>query len=249
MKTKFSKKQAIYWDSYTKNIERLDLTDLPLAEKLEFSFFENLLGNFKGKNILDLGCGTGKLGLKLAKNAKSVVGIDISKHSIEIANKTAREYKIKNFKGVVGDFKKKGYKECFDFVLAVNLIHHTDNLDEILKHVRASLKKDGKLVIFEMNPLNLLFIPFLTLIGQIKSHLTYEYLRSNIFSLKMILNRNGYRLDRQKRWGWLPTALYNKSLFFKSLNEILNKVPLVNQFTAFNVLIYSKINLKKTRRL
>lgn len=244
MKTKFSKNQAVYWDSYTKDIETVDLKNELVAEKLEFKFFLELLGKIEGKTILDLGCGTGKLGLKLAEKARSVVGIDISKHSVEVANKTAKKYKINNFKGVVGDFKDQQYKDCFDYVLAVNLIHHTDNLDEILKHIKFSLKDTGKLVIFEMNPLNLLFIPFLTMIGQIKSHLTFEYLRSNVFSLKKILSKSGYRQDKQLRWGWLPTALYNKSLLFKTLNEWLNKLPLLNQFTAFNILIYSKKKLK-----
>lgn len=240
MKTKFSKNQSRYWDSYTQNIDKLDLFNVPRAEKLELSFFKKIIGSTKDKTILDLGCGTGKLGLKLASNAKKVIGIDISKHSINIANKTAKHYKIKNFQGIVGDFKNQGYRNKFDAVLAVNLVHHTDDLDAILRHIKMSLKSNGKLIIFEMNPLNLLFIPFLTVIGQIRSHLTYQYLRSNVFSLRYILKRNGFTIKQYKRWCWLPTSLYNKSLYFKRINEFLNKVPLVNLFTAFNVFICSK---------
>ncbi len=240
MKSKFSKKQATYWDSYTKGIDRLDLKKVPVAEKVELAFFKKIIGSLNGKSVLDLGCGTGKLGLKLSNKAKDVTGIDISRHSIEVANKTAKYYKIKNFKGKVGDFKKQGYKECFDIVLAVNLIHHTDDLKAILKHIRVALKNEGKLVIFEMNPLNLLFIPFLTLNGQIKSHLTYQYLRSNIFSLRHILDQNGYKIDQSIRWSWLPTSLANRSMAFVKVNELLNKIPLINQFTAFNVIICSR---------
>src|SRR5258706_5432982 len=240
MKTEFSKKQSEYWDSYTRGIKILDLVNIPVAEKKELAFLKKLLGNIRGKTILDLGCGTGKFGLKLAHEAKKVVGIDISKSSVGIANRTANHYKIKNFEGVVGDFTKQGYKDSFDIVLAVNLIHHADDIDVILKHIKIALKDKGKLIIFEMNSVNLLFIPFLIMIGQIKSHLTFQYLRSNIFSLKYILTKNGFKIDRHRRWGWLPTALYNKSLFFKRLNEQLNKIPLLNKFAAFNVIICSK---------
>lgn len=239
MKTEFSKKQSEYWDSYTKDIDYLELIDIPRAEKIEFAFLKRILGKIKDKTILDLGCGTGKFGLKLAAQAKEVIGIDISKSSVGIANRTAKKNNIRNFKGVVGDFKDKGYKNYFDTVLAVNLIHHADDLDEILKHVAISLKKNGKLIVFEMNSMNLLFIPFLIYIGQAKSHLTWQYLRSNLFSLKYVLAKNGYRIESVKRWSWLPTSLYNKSLVFKSINETLNKIPLINLFTAFNIFVCS----------
>lgn len=240
MKTKFSSKQAKYWDSYTKGTERLNLEKVSVAEKLEFAYFKKLLGRTKDKIILDLGCGTGKLGLKLAYQTKEVVGIDISKHSIAVANKTATFYGLKNYQGIVGDFKNQKYQAKFDYVLAVNLIHHADDLNVILGRIKSSLKENGKLIIFEMNPWNLLFIPFLISIGQIKSHLTFEYWRSNIFTLKRILYKNGFRLINQERWGWLPTALYNYSTKFKEVNEILNKTPLLKQFTAFNVLTLTK---------
>lgn len=239
MKTDFSKKQSKYWDSYTQDIDTMELVKIPLAEKIELAFLKKLLGNIKNKTILDLGCGTGKFGLKLAAQAKEVIGIDISKSSVGIANRTAKLNKIKNFKGVVGDFKDKGFEKHFDIVLAVNLIHHADDMDDILKHVAIALKKDGRLVVFEMNSMNLLFIPFLIYIGQAKSHLTWQYLRSNLFSLKHILIKNGYRVEKIKRWGWLPTALYNRSLVFKKINDFLNKIPLINLFTAFNIFICS----------
>lgn len=242
MKTNFSKKQSKYWDSYTQGIDTLELIKIPVAEKQELIFLKKLLGEIKGKTILDLGCGTGKFGLKLASEAKKVVGIDISKASVAIANRTAKRYKIKNFEGVVGDFKNQGYKNYFDIVLAVNLIHHADDLEVILKHVGKALKKNGKLVIFEMNSMNLLFIPFLIYYGQARSHLTWQYLRSNVFSLKYVLFRNGYKVESLRRWGWLPTALYNRSLFFKKINQFLNQVPLINLFTAFNVITASREN-------
>ena len=239
MKTKFSKKQSVYWDGYTSNIDKLDLTNDTIAEKAELSFLLDILGNCNNKNILDLGCGTGKFGLKLSKYFKSVVGIDISKNSIVIANRTAKFYKIKNFVGIVGDFKDQGYRETFDIILAVNLIHHADNLDIILKHAKLALKKGGKLVIFEMNSLNILFIPFLIYHGQIESHISWQYLRSNIFSLKYVLRNAGYKIEKCFKWAWLPTSLYNRFLYFKKINEVLNRTPILNAFTAFNIIVCS----------
>lgn len=239
-KDNFLDKQAAYWDSYIKHIKYLDLDDIPRAEKIEYSFLLEILGDVKKKRILDLGCGTGKFGLKLARQAREVTGIDISRESIQLTRRTAEKYGLKNYIGVIDNFKKPKYKNYFDCVLMVNMFHHTDDLDLILNNVKVALKENGKLIVFEINPLNLLFIPFLIYVGQIKSHLTLEYWRSNIFSLKHILLRSGFNIKSIRRWCLLPTALYNRSLFFKKVNETLNKIPVIRTFCAFHVITCSK---------
>ncbi len=236
----FSEKQSSYWDSYNSSEKTIDLVNIPTAEKIELEYILKLLGNLHGKKILDLGCGPGKFSLKLAKRGKEIIGIDISRNAINIANKTARYYKINNFRGIVNDFKKPLYKDYFDIAIAINMIHHSDDTDVILKNVYHSLKAKGRLLIFEVNPLNPLFIPFLISCGQIKSHLTKEYLRSNIYSLKKLIRRNGLTIDQVNKWCLLPTSLYNYSLIFKTFNETLNKVPVINSFCAFHVLLCSK---------
>jgi 2-polyprenyl-3-methyl-5-hydroxy-6-metoxy-1,4-benzoquinol methylase len=240
MKENFLKKQEKYWDSYTKSIDTIDLLNIPRAEKIELSFLLKVLKNPKNKKILDLGCGTGKFGLKLARMSNEVVGIDISQNSIDIANRTAEKYQIRTFKGIVDNFKKTKYKNYFDYVLAVNMIHHTNDVDVILKNIKNCLKKDGFFIVFEVNPFNPLYIPFLISCGQIKSHLTKEFIRSNIYSLKKLLRKNGFKVISTRKWCLLPTMLYNYSLVFKKINETLNKIPIINFFSAFHVLSCSK---------
>ena len=241
MKNNFLKKQSQYWDAYTDHIDTIDLVNIQLAEKIETEFLIKLLDNPKGKKILDLGCGTGKFGLKLAKLSNSVIGIDISENSVKIANKTAKKYNIKTFKGIVGNFKKTKYKNYFDYILAINLIHHTNNADVILKNINNSLKKDGVLIVFEINPFNPLYLPFLIFYDQIMSHLTKEYLRSNIFSLKRLLKKNKFEILSVHKWGLLPTAFCNYSPKVKFLNEFLNKIPIIKFFSAFHVILCKKI--------
>ncbi|MCL5004226.1 MAG: class I SAM-dependent methyltransferase [Patescibacteria group bacterium] len=240
MAESFIEKQSKYWDSYNRGAETIDLVNIPTAEKIELEYLTHLAGDLIGKKVLDLGCGNGKFGLKLAKTAEEVVGIDISKGAVTIANATAKKYGISNFKAVVDDFKHDRYVNYFDLVLAINMFHHTDDLEIILGNILSTLKDEGRLIVFEVNPFNLLFIPFLISCGQIQSHLTKEYLRSNIFSLKRVLTQNGFRINEVNKWCLLPTVLYNRSLFFKKLNEALNRIPIVKAFCAFHVLVCQK---------
>ena len=240
MPDKFIEKQSKYWDSYNKGIDTIDLFNIPRAEKIELEFLSQLVGDLSGKNLLDPGCGTGKFGLKFASTAQEVVGVDISRNTIEIANNTAKKYGINNFRGELNNFKNSPYQDYFDVALAINVLHHTDDADIILKNVYRSLKKGGKLIVFEVNPLNLLFIPFLISCGQIWSHLTREYVRSNIFSLKKLIETGRFRITKVNKWCLLPTVLYNRSLAYKRLNETLNRIPLIRTFCAFHVITCQK---------
>ena len=60
-----------------------------------------------GKEILiDAYCGTGTIGLFMAKNAYKIFGIEIVREAIDDAKKNARENKIRNAEFIVGDVVK-----------------------------------------------------------------------------------------------------------------------------------------------
>ncbi len=57
----------------------------------------------QGKNILDLYCGAGTIGLSMAKNAKSIIGVEIVDAAIRDANINAAENGIKNARFICAD--------------------------------------------------------------------------------------------------------------------------------------------------
>lgn len=244
---KFSKKQSEFADNFVKNISILDLDKESPAEKAELTVVLKLISNSSNKRVLDLGCGTGRMGLKIANYTREVIGLDISKKSIAIANRTAKKYGIKNFRGIVGSIEDTEYKNYFDYVVMVSFIHHLDNPHLILRKIQKSLKPQGKIIVFELNPLNPLFIPFLIYLKTFKSHFNLGYIRSNIITLRRTLEKNGFKVEKIKKYGFLPTLLYNYSSDFEILNKKLNKTPIVNIFSAFHIILAEKL-IKSTNR-
>jgi len=57
----------------------------------EVDFLEKEFGFDKSKNILDIGCGTGRHAMELAKRGYRVTGIDLSENQLERARQKARE--------------------------------------------------------------------------------------------------------------------------------------------------------------
>ena len=65
---------------------------------------------FQGKDVVELGCGTGQYALWYANNgAKSVTGVDLSDGSLAVANKLKAEGNVDNI-----DFLKMDILNCAD---------------------------------------------------------------------------------------------------------------------------------------
>jgi len=102
------------------------------------------------KRVLDLGCGTGRHLIYLAKKGFDVYGIDIAKRGIEIARKwLKKEGSRANLK--IGDiYKKLPYQDSFfDAIISTQVIHHAriDAIRKAIKEIERILKPSGLIFI------------------------------------------------------------------------------------------------------
>jgi len=118
-------------------------------EMLEMPAVLTLLGNVKGKNILDLGCGTGIYAKILTKKGAVVKGFDISPKMVEIARKENPKLDLK-----VGSAYKIPFDEKFDIVLASLVVHYLDDWDKMFREIRRVLKADGIFIFSTGNPVS-----------------------------------------------------------------------------------------------
>ncbi|MEO8238074.1 MAG: class I SAM-dependent methyltransferase [Flavobacterium sp.] len=110
---------------------------------------------FEGKEnlgLLSIGCGEGKHERNFAKYRafNNVVGIDISKDSIENAKKIAADNNLKiNY--YCDDFTKTTLlKNKFDVILFDSSLHHFNGIENFLKNnVLPILNENGYIVVFE----------------------------------------------------------------------------------------------------
>lgn len=73
----------------------------------------------RGKRVLDLGCGDGRLALGAARYAKSVVGLDIEADLIASARRRARAAGLRNVRFEVGAGQSLPFADgSFDVVIS-----------------------------------------------------------------------------------------------------------------------------------
>lgn len=76
----------------------------------------NLLVPRRVRTALDLGCGSGFLALRLARQADHVVGTDVNPHAIELALRSAQLSGIRNVDWRLGDWYEPVQGERFDLI-------------------------------------------------------------------------------------------------------------------------------------
>jgi len=104
----------------------------------------------KNKKILDVGCGTGRHALKLASRGAKVTGIDFSKTMLKRAQEKARKLNI-NFK--YRNITNLPFSSnSFDKVTCNLVLSHIRNLNKVVKEISRVVKKNGIVVISDLNP-------------------------------------------------------------------------------------------------
>lgn len=103
-----------------------------------------LLGNVKGKKILEIGCGGGQCSISFAKKGARCIGIDISEKQLEYAKKLAKKNKVKiDFRlGTFQDLSKIKSKSQ-DIVFSAFALQYSPNIKRVFKQIYRILKKNG----------------------------------------------------------------------------------------------------------
>ncbi|HLC78094.1 MAG TPA: class I SAM-dependent methyltransferase [Candidatus Nanoarchaeia archaeon] len=116
--------------------------------------YYKLLGNLKGKKILEIGCGGAQCGVAMAKQGAKVIGIDISEEQLKFAKELSKKNKV-NIQFYQGDIKKLSQikSNSQDIVFTAFALHYVADLHSCFKEVYRVLKKNGLFVLSLGHPM------------------------------------------------------------------------------------------------
>ena len=104
---------------------------------------------WKGKRVLEVGCGIGTDTINFARAGAHVTAVDLSDKSIEVARQRAKvfglEDRIRFFHGNCEQLDKLVPVEPFDLVYSFGVIHHTPHPERALDGIRKFLTPSSEL--------------------------------------------------------------------------------------------------------
>lgn len=146
------------FENYAKRYDQESFTQGTIGE---CDFIENEINRDRSVRILDIGCGTGRHSIELAKRGYKVVGVDLSESQLERAEEKARvagvQVTLLKF-----DARTLPFVDEFDLVMMLCEgsfpLMETDEMNfQILQNAAKALKPNGKLIFTTLNGLFPLF--------------------------------------------------------------------------------------------
>lgn len=132
-----------------------DLIHQELRDDIEFAI---KLATSVGDPILELGCGTGRLILPLARSGHEITGLDNSAAMLEVALNHIKEERTEvqqRIRLITGDMTSFQFEQRYGLtIIAHNTLMHLtrQQVESCLKCVRHHLKPTGRLMIDVENP-------------------------------------------------------------------------------------------------
>jgi SAM-dependent methyltransferase len=115
-----------------------------------------LMGDLKGKRLLDVGCGLGESSVYFALLGANVTAVDLSPGMVDCAMALGSAHGV-SVRGVVQSGEQLDVaEEYFDIVYVANTIHHVTNKDRLFRQIHRALKPGGRFFSYDpiaYNPL------------------------------------------------------------------------------------------------
>lgn len=106
--------------------------------------YPNTIDDFKGKEVLECGCGGGQHTSFIAPYAREVIAVDLN--TVDIARE--RNERSGNVIFLEDDIARMNLKRQLDIVISIGVVHHTDSPDETIENLKRHLRPGGRLIVW-----------------------------------------------------------------------------------------------------
>ena len=130
-----------WWDGSVRGLRQL--------RKLvpaRFAYFDRIVPDWRGLDVLDLGCGGGFMAEPLARRGAAVIGVDPCPQAVAAAARHARGTGLDiDYRVGAGETLPLA-DAAVDVVVCVDVLEHVDDLDAVLAEVARVLRPGGLLL-------------------------------------------------------------------------------------------------------
>jgi 2-polyprenyl-3-methyl-5-hydroxy-6-metoxy-1,4-benzoquinol methylase len=187
----------------------------------------NALGNIQDKNIIDAGCGNGRISASFAKHNRLTLA-DISANMLEEAKHVLEAINAKAEAFICGDIEQLSFEQKFDVVLLVGVLAHVNDPKQLIAKYAELLNQNGQLIIQYTNASHWL-AKLNAKRKKLKEQSTYQYSINHTCAKDVLRWATEGKLTSEKKFTYFPV-----SPFF-SLCPKAWRLTFIRFFTKFPV--------------
>jgi ubiquinone/menaquinone biosynthesis C-methylase UbiE len=141
------------YEDFAKVYDEL-MQEIDYDEWADYLFRMTLNASIPIKKILEFGCGTGNITLRLAQKGFDVTAVDLSEDMLTVADEKAEEQGIDNVRFFKGDMSNFKIDDTFDAVMVCcDSFNYLENLEKVESFIACASEalRPGGLLMFDMN--------------------------------------------------------------------------------------------------
>lgn len=156
-----------FWDRVSGWSKAETAANSTLVNYLTSKFGVHIMSN---NTVLDFGCGTGTITLRIARNVKKISGVDVSEGMLKRAQQNMINQRIDNADfNKITILEKMFQSESFEVITTFNVMQYVANREDLFDQFYKLLKPKGKLIVAvpcfgDTNSFPALFVRFLKFI-------------------------------------------------------------------------------------
>lgn len=229
--------QSNYFDVSANRFAQNLLSELSPAHELELGALADYLSLPPGSTLIDFGCGSGRVSLYFLERGYHVIGVDVSRKSLNDLEKYYRTHKNPSW----GRFESRLTLPSAAKVRAIagaDVLHHV-NISRYLPLFHRLLVPGGKIAFSEPNSYHFpWYIHYFT--NHIPWSIEKGIMQCSLFNFRRLLRKAGFDSFTVRGHGLLPTPLFNSFPNLCRVNAMRwGNFPLLRLF-AFRYLVLAQ---------
>lgn len=181
--------------------------------------------------VLDFGCGSGNLLVRLLQKGYNCLGVDSSAMAVSFLQKRLIGSDLKGQVALVKSTEKllPASKEKFDAVILGEVLEHLINDQLVVNKIYCVLKKSGICIVS---------VPAHTSLWDISDNYAGHIRRYEAAQLKTLFEQAGFKVERVYYWGFPLSRIWHKRIFLPLfMKSIKNKKPYTDSQGLLGVLL------------